>query len=113
MTEPFRAQLAKCNYIIVCDVTCDRSDPLLSYRGTDSGDKLSRLKDSAKQATFMLSVVVNPFELQDDEGSDRFCQEMERCMDGNLYDGIDLDVDPTMLDVADQVGLMECLFREN
>lgn len=106
MNEPFRSQMAKCDYIIVCDDTCDRSNPLLPSRSTNSGDKLSQLKDSAQHATFMLSIVVNPFELQADKGGDQFCHEIEHCLDGELYDGIDLDFDPTMLDVADQVGFV-------
>lgn len=70
-----------------------------------AGDTLSLLKQLAPNAKILLSIPlsVNPFELRADEGSEKFCHEIELCVRDDLYDGIDLDFNAFVLEFADQV----------
>lgn len=70
-----------------------------------AGDTLSLLKQLAPNAKILLSIPlsVNPFELRADEGSEKFCHEIELCVRDDLYDGIDLDFNAFVLEFADQI----------
>ncbi|XP_055528097.1 uncharacterized protein LOC129720635 [Wyeomyia smithii] len=108
LNDALQNQLATCSDIIVSGDAfyLDRAPRVLF-----DSENLARLRHSAPHARIFLSVLLTlSLEvLRTPTGSEWLIQQMSASLPLGLYDGIDLDFDPTTLELFDQIGFARFL----